>query len=121
VKTSSFAFDKAGHIIASQETRMLATPVKYRSTATFDGAGHLTRRRGESLEAGQWRLDFETERTFDAAGHLLLDQTTRVSRPGDGTREAWTFDGEGDLVVHESNANYGRHKVREEFGYGCLY
>jgi len=121
VRTSTFAFDKAGHIISSEETVLSRTATKSRTTATFDGAGHLTRLRWEFLDAGQWKFDYERQRTFDAAGHLVLDETTHASRPGDVTREAWTFDGKGDLVVHESNANYGRHKVREEFGYGCLY
>jgi hypothetical protein len=47
--------------------------------------------------------------------------TSYASSPGNVTREAWQFDARGDLVWYESNSNFGRHKVRVESDYVCLY
>ena len=52
--------------------------------------------------------------------YLVLDRTV-LSPSGTVTREAWTFDAKGDVVVEESNLNYGKHAVRLEAEYSCLY
>ena len=116
--TAKSTFDDAGHLVAFEQTSFVPSVSTARTLSTFDAAGHLTNVRNESLTAGQWTPTSQRRRVFDEAGHLLLDESTALPS-GTRARQAWTFDERGDLVIFESNQNFGHHEVHVLSDYGC--
>ncbi|MEU7040450.1 DUF6531 domain-containing protein [Streptomyces varsoviensis] len=97
-----YAYDSVGHLASVTDA------LGHTRTATCDAAGLPTDTLGHTTTVVRDRFGRVTE-TTDPLGHATRMSWTTESKPSrrehpDGTRESWTWDGEGNLLSHTDAA-----------------